>query len=152
MEKIEGPQTYKLRVKDKKYSVIGPNGENHFIKPATKKIPKLYVISKGSKILYVGVTVQSISSRLRIGMKATGKCGYHGYMWCEKNDTFRLDVWWSEELKLKDMESIEAEVAYLYRKESGQWPIDQCEIHFHKSYDFHREAAQIIYNTIINQR
>jgi len=149
MEKLKGPQTYKLLVKKKTCSVIGPNGENHFINPATEQIPKLYLIYKGSKILYAGVTVQSMSNRLRIGMKATGKGGYHGYPWREKNDTLGLDVWWSKELKPKDMESIEAEVAYLYRKESGQWPSDQSEIHFHKTNHYHRESAKAIVRRVL---
>lgn len=148
MKKIEGPQTYKLRVKDKECSVIGPSSETHFIKPATKKIPKLYVISKGSKILYVGITVQSISTRLRLGMKATGRGGYYGYMWREKDNTLKLDIWWSEEIASQDMESIEAEVAYFYRKESGQWPTDQSEIHFHKTNKYHRTIAQNILSSI----
>lgn len=73
-------------------------------------------------------------------------------MWREKNDTLRIDIWWSEELDSENMECIEAEVVYVIRKESGQWPADQCEIHFHESDNFHRDAAKIIYNTIINQR
>ena len=104
--------------------------------------------SRGLKILYVGVTVQSISSRLRIGMKATGKGGYHGYMWREKNDTLRLYIWWSKELKPKDMESIEAEVAYLYRKETGRRPADQSEIHFHETNRYHRESAKAIIDEV----
>ena len=81
-------------------------------------------------------------------MKATGKGGYHGYMWREKNDTLRLYIWWSKELKPKDMESIEAEVAYLYRKETGRRPADQSEIHFHETNRYHRESAKAIIDEV----
>ena len=84
-------------------------------------------------------------------MKATGKGGHHGYMWRKKNDAFRLDVWWSEDLdpKNKDMESIEAEVVYLYRKESRQWPADQSEIHFHETNRDHRKTAESILKDLL---
>ena len=144
MRKLKGPQTYELHLSDKKYSVIASSGEKHFIHPASKRIPKLYVISEKGKLLYVGIAVQLLSTRIRHGLTATGKGGYHGYKWSQNEGVLRLDVWWAEELSRDGRESIEAEVAYLYRKGSGQWPSHQNEIHFHKTNRYHREAAKII--------
>ncbi len=144
MRKLKGPQTYELYLSDKKCSVIAPSGEKHFIYPASKRIPKLYVISEKRYLLYVGISVQPLSNRIRYGLTATGKGGYHGYKWSQNEGVLRIDVWWAEKLPRDDLESIEAEVAYLYRKKSGQWPSHQNEIHFHKTNRYHREAAEII--------
>ena len=40
----------------------------------------------------------------------------------------------------RDIETVEAEVVYLIRKQ-GQWPEFQTEIHFYKSNDIHRKVA-----------
>ena len=44
------------------------------------------------------------------------------------------------------IETVEAEVVFLIRQEYGQWPEHQTEIHFHKSNDIHRKAAEDIIN------
>ena len=56
------------------------------------------------------------------------------------NSIFR----WAEKLPREDLESVEAEVAYLYRRESGQCPSYQNEIHFHAKNHYHRESAKAI--------
>ena len=69
---------YKLKISKNGYQCIEADGEevNHFISPDTKAgIPKLYVVKNGSEVYYVGITSQSMSSRLRYGFKATGENG-----------------------------------------------------------------------------
>ena len=41
--------------------------------------------------------------------------------------------------------TVEAEVAFLCRQESGQWPEYQHEIHFYPSVKRHRTAAKTVY-------
>ena len=81
-------------------------------------------------------------------MQATGEHGYHGYAWRRSDGELRLDVWYldgaTEDKISLELETIEAEVVYLFRFRSGQWPSDQTEIHFHPSADFHKQAAQQI--------
>jgi hypothetical protein len=57
-----------------------------------------------------------------------------------------LDIWYLEgdDIKGTDLETIEAEVVFLYRQESGQWPQAQTEIHFHPSDIIHRDCARQI--------
>jgi len=146
--KISGPNTYYLAINACKINVTGPNGENHFVAPATsKKTTKLYIVSAEGMLLYVGVTSQSMSTRIRMGMTADGTHGYHGYTWGKKNHNLRLDIWYLKDSATPnlDIETIEAETVFLYRKMSDQWPAYQTEIHFHPSSEVHRRcAAEII--------
>jgi len=45
-------------------------------------------------------------------------------------------------------ETIEAEVVFLYRQESGQWPQEQTEIHFHPSSNIHRQCARQVVDAL----
>ncbi len=47
---------------------------------------------------------------------------------------------------MKDIETVEAEVVFLIRQRTDQWPKYQTEIHFHQSNNAHRAAAQAILN------
>ena len=145
--KLNGPDKYHLTITNRSASVRAPDGTPHFVAPATVNgKPKLYVVSKAGILLYVGVTNQSMSVRLRGGLTADGTHGYHGYTWGRANHDIRLDIWYLEgdDIKPPDLETIEAEVVFLYRKESGQWPQAQTEIHFHPSRNSHREHARQI--------
>lgn len=149
-----GPQSYKLNIVGNGYSVLSPDKKNHFIKPATSIIPKLYTISKNSALIYIGVTKQPMASRFRGGMNASGDHSYHGYSWRRKKDILRLDVWSlhgtnAEEANI-ELETIEAETVLLFRNEYGQWPVGQTEIHFHSSNNFHRNCARKIINSFSN--
>lgn len=141
-----GPDIYKLKILANEYSVVSPKGKPHFVRPATGKLPKLYVVSCDSALLYVGVSRQSLSTRFRGGMQASGEDGYYGYAWSKTDRDLRLDIWYldgaPEDSISVELETIEAEVVYLFRLESGQWPSDQTEIHFHRSTGFHRMSAQ----------
>jgi len=104
---------------------------------------KLYTVSRCGALLYVGVTSQSMSVRLRYGLTADGQNGYHGYSWGKKNHLVQLQLWYLDGGASANLvlETIEAEVVFLYRQESGQWPEDQTEIHFHRSEKAHRDCA-----------
>ena len=149
-----GPQTYRLQNSRIRYAVVSPEGVEHFTKPATEPIPKLYAISKDNALLYIGVTKQPLASRFRGGMNATGEHGYHGYSWRRIEGVLRLDVWClegsSDESSSRELETIEAETVLLFRNEHGQWPDEQTEIHFHPSNEFHRDCARQIINSIVN--
>ena len=110
-------------------------------------MPKLYVASHDGIPIYVGVTVQTMSARLRFGAKAEGKGGYYGYAWRREIPKANLDIWCHEdapdENRVLDMETVEAEVVFLIRC-SDQWPRYQTEIHFHPSEPWHRAEAAAI--------
>jgi len=110
----------------------------------TIKIPKLYIIKENLEYLYIGTTIQSITSRLRYGLNANGKGGYHGYKWKTKEKVI-LYVWRFEELDMHQVENIEAELAYLIRQKTGKWPINQNEIHFNNDYDDGKVLAFELY-------
>jgi hypothetical protein len=97
--------------------------------------------------VYVGVTRQTMSSHLRNGFTATGKHGYHGYAYRHKHKRASLYVWGAHE-DAGDcllVETVEAEVIFLARHLSGQWPSGQTEIHFHPSSAAHRKASAAVW-------
>jgi hypothetical protein len=118
---------------------------------ATSKKPKLYIVSFDEKPIYVGVTKQSIRTRLRLGWNANGDSGYYGYAWRHDLKEADIDVWSHddapEENPALDMETVEAEVVFLIRS-AGQWPQYQTEIHFHSSTRKHRDIAPTSIGTI----
>lgn len=155
--KLHTPQTYHLELfDDGPYRLFSDGAVCKFSKPAsTKKHPKLYTLSAAGKLLYVGVASQPMSSRLSFGFRAKGKGGYHGYKWKKLRHKLNLSIWTAELegniTTLRDLETVEAEVAFLCRQQSGQWPEFQHEIHFYPSLDLHRDAAREIYFHAIHQ-
>jgi len=149
--KLNGPDEYQMTITDRSASVRAKDGTPHFVSPATaKKKPKLYVASKDGALLYVGVTTQPMSVRLRGGLTADGTHGYHGYSWGKKNQSIRLHIWYldGDNATPTDLETIEAETVFLYRQQSGQWPGAQTEIHFHQSGAQHRACAKQIIDAL----
>ena len=146
---LEGPFQYQIEFDhDHIKRVVGPNEAVNFAgKVAKAKHGKLYVVSEGHEILYVGKTSQPIRQRLNYGFKATGNKGYHGYPWREGRTRADLDIWVESDGGIggdKFLETVEAEVAFLVRQELDQWPSGQTEIHFHRSDQLHRELAHNI--------
>ena len=142
--KFEHAQRYRLDARNDRCTVIGPSGIPHFTPPATTHIPKLYVISRAGLPGYIGITSQSVSTRLRSGLQAIGQHGYHGYRWRNQRDLV-LDIWCladapSDRASI-EIKTIEAEVVFLIRQQLDQWPEFQTEIHFYPSKTFHRDAA-----------
>lgn len=142
---VSGPTRYELEFDSERIvAVKNPAGGNTLSGPATSHVPKLYIVSSEGCLLYVGVTRQSLRTRLRLGFKEDGANGYHGYAWRRHLTKATLDVWVQEsgdDLN-NDIETVEAEVVYLIRQESGQWPEYQTEIHFHQSTSLHRAIAR----------
>jgi hypothetical protein len=121
-----------------------------FEKPVTKNnLPKLYVVKDANSILYVGITCQSIASRLRGGFQAKGERGYYGYGWKDIITPLDLFIFCFEgeehKEEYKKAETIEAELVYLIRKKTGNWPKNQTEIHFHNTK---KEEYQSIIDSI----
>jgi hypothetical protein len=86
-----------------------------------------------------------MQDRFRDGWNAKGKSGYHGYRWRHDVEEANVDIWTIQNAEENDVETIEAEIVYLIRR-NGQWPSGQTEIHFHTSTEKHREIAQRIYS------
>jgi len=152
--KLNVPQNYSIELADGSYSLFSLGVIANFSKSAsTNKLAKLYTLSDAGKLIYVGITEQSMSSRLSYGFRANGKGGYHGYKWKALNQPLSLSVWTAEQnfepVPIRAMEIIEAEVAFLCRQLSGQWPQYQHEIHFYPSTKIHRTAAEVIYKHAI---
>ena len=149
--RITGPEKYKLSFDAKKFVVACAKGTHKFSGLATRKRPKLYVVSSAGKLIYVGITRQSVRTRFRMGFGATGENGYHGYAWRHNLTEAALDIWCHEDAPPKnsdrDMETVEAEVVFLARL-SGQWQEGQTEIHFHPSSAEHREIAKKIWESV----
>ncbi len=64
-----------------------------------------------------------------------------------------LDIWClfgaSSNSAATELECVEAEVVFLARQKFKQWPEFQTEIHFHRSRQFHRDAADRILQHLI---
>lgn len=137
--KLNDPQDYLLRISAPKYKATQSNGIKHFTAPSSsKKKPKLYALYDSNNLHYVGITNQPMASRLRYGLVASGRGGYHGYKWKDKK-VLRLSVWTlagaDEEVSRTVLEKVEAETVFLYRKRTKRWPESQTEIHFHNDID-----------------
>lgn len=153
---IKSLNRYDIKVSKIDYNCISVNGKttNHFIIPDTKAgIQKLYVLKNGSDIYYIGVTSLSMSSRLRIGYRAKGEQGYHGYKWIGKISRAELIVWCLNEGNRSHAEAIEGELVYLVRNRTGNWPKYQMEIHFHPdASNEEKRIAELIYNDCFQKR
>ncbi|RII83203.1 hypothetical protein [Neopusillimonas maritima] len=148
---LDDPSDFHLSLSGGAYRLLRDSLVTKFATPlSTRGIAKLYTVSDGDLLLYVGISQQPMSSRLNYGFRADGKSGYYGYKWKAHEGTLRLSVWTAqsngEYVPLRELESIEAEVAFLCRQDSGQWPAFQHEIHFYPSSPWHREAAARIYS------
>ena len=95
-------------------------------------------------ICYVGITSQSMSSRLRIGFIDNGHYGYHGYKWKDRLEQAELLIWTFPDLKKECVEAIEAEMVYYIRNRTGNWPKYQMEIHFHEASESECQIANLI--------
>lgn len=138
---------YKIQIVDSACRCTEVNGHQtiHFIAPDTKSgIQKLYVVKDGKDICYVGITSQPISSRLRTGFIDDGHYGYHGYKWKDKLKQAELFVWTFPNKEQGFVETIEGELVYLIRNQTGKWPKYQMEIHFHQASELQIQIADSI--------
>jgi len=140
---ISGPEHFKLTFDAKKLTA-------NFSGLANTKLPKLYVVVAKGKLIYVGVTRQTMRQRLYAGWNASGKTGYYGYAWRHTHTEADLYVWCHRDAPMGqslDLETVEGEVVFMIRN-AGQWPSGQTEIHFHPSGEEHRELAARIVESV----
>lgn len=145
--KIVGPERYALTYSPNEFSVICENGGSGFSTIAKSPMPKLYVVSYEGKPVYFGITKQGMKQRLYFGWRASGSQGYYGYRWRNSGSSAELHVWGHSDAidrNVRDIETAEAEVVFLFRRITGQWPAYQTEIHFYPSTDEHRRVASEI--------
>ena len=153
---LNEPQEYTLELVDGgSYRLHTEAKVCTFAKPSTVRgLAKRYTVSDAGALFYVGIAEQPMSSRLSFGFNASGKGGYHGYKWKGLRQRLALSVWTAQiggnPAPLREMETIEAEVAFRCREQSGQWPAYQHEIHFYPSLPGHRAAAQRIYDHAVS--
>jgi hypothetical protein len=147
---LSGPDSFGLRFDHKRFQVIHTDGARTFRGRACSRVPKLYVVTAKGRIVYVGVTRQSMQSRLRLGWSADGSTGYYGYAFRRALRAARLHVWYHEDFERSkgalDVETVEAELVFLVRQRR-QWPEYQTEIHFHPSTRVHRSLARRIFES-----
>ena len=134
-------QHFVCQIRDGRLTPIRLDGEprNLFGLPATQK-ERLYVVKCGGKFCYVGVTRQSMTSRMR----------QHLDRW---NGLSKVNLYvYATELNTKGAETIEAELVFLIRKKTGKWPTHQTEIHFHNLMRIpnktHRETAENLFGRL----
>lgn len=92
----------------------------------------------------MGFTSQVINTRLRSGLSANGKNDYHGYKWKEVKelqlyiyvfvDSFEAGATADNKKKKQYYETIEAELLYQIRRETGEYPSYQNEVHFYNKF------------------
>jgi hypothetical protein len=150
------PQQYYLQIHDAGYTLSSDGNACTFSSPAsTRGVAKLYTLAHRTSLLYVGIATQPMSSRLTYGFRAKGKGGYYGYKWKNLRHELKLSVWTARmgdaPASLRDLETVEAEVAFLCRHRSGQWPQYQHEIHFYPSAEHHRLGASLVYEHAVGE-
>ena len=108
---------------------------------------KLYVVSAGKEIWYVGEAHCGMQQRMQRGFAAyrhtkkegTKRGGYGGYKWIDafaKRKSANVHVFVFDKKYDDDrdaIEAIEAGLVFLIRNRRGAWPKYQNEIHFHNS-------------------
>lgn len=146
--KLLGPDRFDLTFDARDFKVASTSGETQFTGRSAGRIPKLYVITAQGRPLYVGVTRQPMRTRLRLGFKADGSTGYHGYKWRHSLRRATLEIWYhprpGSDAAFRDLETIEAETVFLLRSQLKHWPQYQTEIHFYRSTPSHRRAAAAV--------
>lgn len=153
--RLIGPERYELEFNARNFRVHSVSADQTFSNRVQARRPKLYVVAWRGQPVYVGITNQAMRSRLRAGWTADGRTGYYGYAWRHHLKAATLFVWFHPRHRgkaaIRDLETIEAEVAYLVRKR-GQWPAFQTEIHFYPSRPPHRRAAKSVVAHVRNAR
>ena len=125
MLQLAGPQEFTIQFRDEGSYLLQSAGiPCKFQAPASiRGIAKLHTLSSGPILVYVGIAGQPMSARLGYGFRANGKGGYHGYKWKGLSHALKLTVWTAStptrQAPLRELETVEAEVAFLCRRASG---------------------------------
>ena len=163
-----GPYQYRLFLSGTKqqrfiYKKVQDSVVTNFKSPVTlKKTPKIYLLKYNNTIVYVGYAGQSIGTRLGQGIRASGTNGYYGYKWKQVSEIELLVFVFNKTLKgnkhiydtpfIEFTEAVEAEIVFLIRQNTGQWPRFQNEIHFNNSVNTkERETVKATALNIYNQ-
>ncbi|MBK8786379.1 MAG: hypothetical protein IPN43_07740 [Chitinophagaceae bacterium] len=86
-----------------------------------------------------------MTTRIRYGLTANGKTGYHGYKWKEK-EKVELYVWCFAGLTKIQIESIEARICFsLYSQKNRALAINTNEIHFNNEFDSGKVVAEKLF-------
>ena len=93
--RLSGPDRYGLTITPTSFVISALSAR--FSGIATSDKPKIYVVSVDGQPIYVGITKQSLRSRLRLGWTADGTHGYHGYAWRHHHTAALMDVWCHED-------------------------------------------------------
>ena len=84
-----------------------------------------------------------------MGFGAKGEHGYYGYKWKDLQEV-ELLVWNFPGSTQDYVESIEAELVYIIREKTGNWPKYQMEIHFHGATEEERKVAKSILSELMD--
>lgn len=154
MNDVQKYISLELVIKDKVivkiFDLKNKNYLKSFLKPLTEKRYKLYVIKSHNEFLYVGITKQSLRNRLRSGLSSDGIHGYHGYKW-KNHKSIQLYVWCFDNFNEEQLENIEAELVYLIRNKTNNWPLFQNEIHFNNNFTEGKIIASQIFKILTIQ-
>lgn len=150
LDKLIAPLQFDLIISESKISqrVDALTGKQikAFPKPLSKRnIYKLYVYKTGSEIQYVGVTKMSLATRYWHGSNKKTKYGYQFLHHAQ----LKLYVWVFPSLGQRQVENIEAELAYLIRNQTGRWPEYQNEVHFNNDFVLGSAVAAKLYERLI---
>lgn len=120
--------------------------------PATKpKREKLYVVTAGGKIVYVGRTNRPMATRIRVGLRPRSGKREYGYKWRKLTCPLVLSVWMTGRSR-ETTEAIEAELVFCVRHSTGRWPSRQTEIHFRDDVPVARKLAERLYGELKQKR
>lgn len=121
-----------------------------FKAPLTSKIHKIYIITQKDDILYIGKTINPIRTKLKNGLNPKQKNQYR-YQWKDETNLTLFVYCFPYLTNEKQIENIEAELAFFVRLHLGVWPTKQNEIHFNNLYPNGREYAEQIFKEITNK-
>jgi len=141
-------------------------GKDKALKSTTRLI---YVVRSAHDFLYVGEAKSALKTRLQRGFTSyrhyqrtkVARGGYKGYKWIalfakvEKAqfsvDAFLFSKEYSPPTQREVIEAIEGELVYLIRKQTGEWPQYQNEIHFNNK-EGAEDTAKAILSAILNRK
>src|SRR5713226_4785295 len=109
MVKLIGPDRYTLKFNAKTFQVYSASGAQKLSPQAQARRPKLYVVARRGRPVYVGITNQPIRARLRLGWTADGIHGYYGYAFRRHLNAATLYVWFHPRVRgeaaIRDLET-----------------------------------------------
>jgi hypothetical protein len=127
----------KLNRSGGKLELIHREQYDDLLRQGNPKVPKIYIVSRRKRIIYIGATTQRITDRMRQHLNSKNKPPWVSLR-SFRDKELRLIVITLPKVYLgvsgkyktvSTIEAIEAELVYRVRKK-GSWPKGQIEIHF----------------------